>query len=133
MYADDLLLSHGRLWAAKGTVTLSVGCRLNWYRALPVSCVEHLALTVDGTRLIPDAIAVELGGRRIPAPALVEHDDCWWATGQVASLHCALEPGSVKDRYQVRLEVGTRIPYMAPMPDGSWRLVLDECTAWVSV
>ena len=76
MYADDLLLSRGRLSAAKGTVTLSVGCRLNWYRALPVSCVQHLALTVDGTRLIPDAIVVELGGRRIPAPALVEHDDC---------------------------------------------------------
>ena len=37
MYADDLLLSHGRVSAAKGTVTLSVGCRLNWYRALPVS------------------------------------------------------------------------------------------------
>ena len=63
MYADDLLLGHGRVSAAKGTVTLSVGCRLNWYRALPVSCVEHLALTVDGTRLIPDAITVELGAR----------------------------------------------------------------------
>lgn len=80
-------------------MTLSVGCRLNWYRALPVSCVEHLALTVDGTRLIPDVIAVALRGRQIPVPALVEHDDCWWATGQVAWLHCALEPGSVKDRY----------------------------------
>ena len=98
-----------------------------------MSCVEHLALTVDGTRLIPDAIAVELGGRRIPAPALVEHDDLWWATGQVASLRCALGPAPVKDRYQVRLEIGTRIPYMAAMPDGSWRLVRDECTAWVSV
>jgi hypothetical protein len=40
--------------AAEGSVTLSLGCRLNWYRALPVSCVEHLSLTVDGTRLIPD-------------------------------------------------------------------------------
>lgn len=36
----------------------------------------------------------------------------------------------MNDRYQVRLEVGTRIPYMAPMPDGSWRLVRDECISW---
>ena len=71
MYADDLLLSHGRLSAAKGTVTLSVGCRLNWYRALPVSCVEHLALTVDGTRLIPDAIAVASSTKNLPASSAV--------------------------------------------------------------
>jgi hypothetical protein len=132
MYADDLLLGHGRVSAAEGIVTLSLRCRLNWYRALPVSCVEHLSLTVDGTPLSADAIIVELGDRQIPAPALVEHDGLWWATGQVASLHCALGPGPVKDRYQVRLEIGTRIPYMAPMPDGSWRLARDECTAWVS-
>ena len=131
MFADDLLLGHGQVSAAEGIVTLSVGCRLNWYRALPVSCVEYLSVTVDGSRLNPDAITVELGGRQIPVPALIEHDD-WWATGQVASLHCALGARPMKDRYEVRLEVGTRIPYMGPMPDGSWRLVRDECTAWVS-
>jgi hypothetical protein len=61
-------------------------------------------------RLIPGAVTVELGSRQIRASSLVEHDDFWWATGQAASLHCALGPGPARDRYQVRLEVGTRIP-----------------------
>ena len=61
-------------------------------------------------RLIPGAVTVELGSRQIRASALVEHDDSWRAMGQAASLHCALGPGPMKDRYRVRLEVGTRIP-----------------------
>ena len=101
MYADDLLLSRGQVSEADGAVTLSVRCRLNWYRALPVSCVEQLSVTVDGTPLSPHAVTLELGDEQIPAPALVERDDSWWATGQVASLQCVLGPGTVKDRYRV--------------------------------
>jgi len=65
----------------------------------------------------PGCRRLEQGGRQIRTSALVEQDDFWWATGQVASLQCALGPGPIKERYHVRLEVGTRIPYMAPMPD----------------
>jgi hypothetical protein len=132
MFADDLILGCGRVSVADGTLTLTVGCRLNWYRALPVSCVEYLAVTVDGTRLSPAAVTVRLGGQQIPGPALTEHDDDWWAAGQVAWLDCTLGKRPAQDRYQVRLEIGTRVPYMGPAPDGSWRLVRDECTAWVA-
>ena len=53
MYADDLLLSHGRLSAAKGTVTLSVGCRLNWYRALRKDFEEATKFLIDQARADP--------------------------------------------------------------------------------
>jgi Domain of unknown function (DUF6379) len=131
MYAEDLIAGPGQVSAAGGIVTLSFGCRLNWYRALPVSCVEHLAVTVDGTPLPPGAVTVRLNGRPMTAVALVEHDDDWWPTGAIARLDCLLGPQPARRRYEVVLDIGIRVPYMGPMPDGSWRLVRDQCTARV--
>ena len=131
MFAEDLIAGSGQVSITGGIVTLSFGCRLNWYRALPVSCVEHLAVTVDGTLLPPMAVTVRLSGRRMTVAALVEHDNYWWPTGQVAWLDCTLGTHPAKNRYAVLMDMGIRVPYMGPMPDGSWRLVRDQCTAQV--
>jgi hypothetical protein len=131
MFAEDLIAGSGQVSITGGIVTLSFGCRLNWYRALPVSCVEHLAVTVDGTLLSPGAVTVRLNGQQMTVAALVEHDDDWWPTGEVAWLDCLLGTQPAKNRYEVVLDIGIRVPYMGPMPDGSWRLVSDQCTAQV--
>jgi len=132
VFAEDLIVGPGHVSVTDGIVTLSFGCRLNWYRALPVSCVEHLAVTVDGNRLSPGTVKVTLNGQQISAAALVEHDDDWWPAGEVAWLDCPLGTRPAMNLYEVELNVGIRVPYMGPMPDGSWRLVRDECTAWVA-
>ena len=88
MYADDLVLSHGRVSVAKGTVTLSVGCRLNWYRALPVRrtiacsgpCGRRLAPRSQGPDERDSGAGTYIGGaytayRRCHLPATPGHAD----------------------------------------------------------
>jgi Domain of unknown function (DUF6379) len=131
VFAEDLIVGPGEMSVTDGAVTLSFGCRLNWYRSLPVSCVEHLTVTVDETLLPAGAVTVILNGRPMTAAALIGRDDDWWPTGQVARLDCLLGTRPAKNRYQVLLDMGIRVPYMGPMADGSWRLVRDQCTAQV--
>jgi hypothetical protein len=128
MFADDMLLDRAEVRQVDGRLVLTLGCRLNWYRALPVSCVEHLSVTVDGVGVPAEAVSVRVAGVAVAANRLVEHDDDWWPAAHVAELECDLGARSVPDPVPVCLEIGTRVPYLGPLRDGGWRLVRDECS-----
>src|SRR3954463_6468187 len=55
---------------------LELSVRLNWYRSLPLSCVEQLDIRLDGEAL--EHAGLELAGVRCSVADLASADDRWW-------------------------------------------------------
>jgi hypothetical protein len=78
---------------------------LNWYRSLPLSCVETLELTVDGEPVARDAIAFD-------GHSLDELADRW------NEYWFVLDPATVRVRRplanarELKIRLGVRIPYL---------------------
>jgi hypothetical protein len=115
-------------WTGHG---LRLGVRLNWYRALPVSCVERLELTLDGAQLDPGRIAVEIGGLRCSVAELADQDDAWWHVADTCGISVDLGSAARPDDATVELLLGTRIPYLVS-PAGDAVVIVDRATAAVS-
>ena len=125
MFSRHLLESAA--WTDDG---LRLAVRLNWYRALPLSCVERLEIRLDGARLDPGLIALEIGGRRFPLAELAGQDDAWWHVPEVCRVSIDLEPAARTADATVELLLGTRIPYLVS-PGGEAVVIVDRATAAV--
>lgn len=87
-----------------GDDALSVGprgfnldIRLPWYRALPLSTVEIGELRVDGERIDPQAVTLEVNGKQFQLDELRDRINEWWYVLDSAYLHASapsIEPGS---------------------------------------
>jgi Domain of unknown function (DUF6379) len=107
---------------------LELSVRLNWYRSLPLSCVEQLEVRLDGVDLLP--ATVELDGVRSPVADLPTADDRWWHVLDSARVRVPLEHAPVAGRHEVELVLGSRIPYLVS-PDGSAAVIVDRARAEV--
>ncbi|MFJ9243850.1 DUF6379 domain-containing protein [Streptomyces sp. NPDC101776] len=106
--------------------------RLTWYRALPLSCVERITVTVDGTPVPDEAITLELDSTGpLSLSVLPSLTDTWWYVLDSALLTVdtatAVEPGD----HEVTVVLGLYIPYL---PVGGSPLVnLDTGSAQLKV
>jgi hypothetical protein len=93
---------------------LELSLRLNWYRSLPLSCVERLEVRLDG----------------VPVDVTLDLDGDWWHVRDSARLSAELaeEPGG--GQHAVELTIGTRIPYLVG-PDGHAVVIVDRARAEV--
>lgn len=110
---------------------LRLGVRLNWYRAMPVSCVERLELLLDGAALDGDRIVVEIGELRCSLAELADQDDAWWHVPETCAISIDLEPTARAQTSTVELLLGTRIPYLVS-PAGTAVVIVDRATATVA-
>lgn len=108
-----------------GRLELSV--RLNWYRSLPLSCLERLEVTLDGA---PLEVTLELDGVRRLVPALPGEDERWWHVLDSARLHAALPRDLDGGRHVVEVLLGTRIPYLVGPGDRAV-VIVDRARAEV--
>ena len=86
--------------------SLVVGLRLNWFRPLPLSCIEELTASVGGVPL--PAGVLTLDGTAYDAASLTDHDDVLWGLFSDAELVLP-RTGPVGD---VRVTIRTRIPLL---------------------
>ena len=126
MFARHLLES-ARL--EDGELVLIV--RLNWYRSLPVSCVERLEVALDGTFLPADRTTVELGGARCTIGELAAQDQRWWSVLDAATVRVDLDVPSAPGPRVVDLLLGTRIPYLVS-PAGDAAVIVDRARAEIT-
>jgi hypothetical protein len=107
--------------------TLVLGLRLNWFRPLPLSCVEELTASVDELPL-PAGVLV-LDGAGYDASALVDHDDVWWGLQSRANL---LVPWLARPAPgPVRVTIRTRMPSLLDHT-GSPVVVVDTAVVEVA-
>jgi hypothetical protein len=107
---------------------LELSVRLNWYRSLPLSCVEQLEVRLDGAAVEP--ATVEVDGVRYPVADLATADDRWWHVLDSALVRVPLERTPGAGRHEVELVLRSRIPYLVA-PDGSAAVIADRARAEV--
>nr|WP_281371790.1 DUF6379 domain-containing protein [Petropleomorpha daqingensis] len=103
--------------------------RLNWYRSLPLSCVEQLGVRLDGEALAPATLEVD--GVRYGVADLAAADDRWWHVLDSALVRVPLERTPGAGRHEVEFVLGSRIPYLVA-PDGSAAVIADSARAEVA-
>jgi Domain of unknown function (DUF6379) len=107
---------------------LELSVRLNWYRSLPLSCVERLEVRLDDA---PVDVLLELDGGRWPVADLGRQNERWWHVRDSARLSAELagEPGD--GPHTVEVLIGTRIPYLVG-PDDHAVVIVDRARAELS-
>jgi hypothetical protein len=117
--------------AVLGAAGLELSVRLNWYRSLPLACVERLEVSLDGTVLDAARTTVELDGIRCAVPDLASADDRWWQVLAAARVRIPLDTPPAPGRHEVELVIGTRIPYLVS-PAGDAAVIVDRARSEVS-
>ncbi|MCS7007598.1 MAG: DUF6379 domain-containing protein [Thermoleophilia bacterium] len=93
--------------------------RSHWYRALPLTSLAVIDLTLDGRRIDPADLVVEANGKRFRFQDLEERFDEWWFTTDPITLHIPAPGAERGGTHRVELELGLRIPYLLiGGPDG---------------
>ena len=112
-----------------GALVLAV--RLNWYRSVPLSCVERLEVELDGAALPAERTTLELGDVRTTPADLADRDDTWWHVLDAATVRVELDTVPDGGTHTVGLVLGTRIPYLVS-PGGDAAVVVDRTRAEVT-
>ena len=122
MFARHLLES-----VELGERSLELRVRLNWYRSLPLSCLEQLEVRLDGALLDPARTTVEVAGGRWPTAG----DDRWWPALDAARVRVELTDAPGAGPHTVDVVLGSRIPYLVS-PDGHAAVIVDRASAEVA-
>lgn len=91
--------------------------RLDWYRSLPLSCVEKVALALDGQPVAAEQIRFGINGHEYKLAELVTLADEVWFVLDSATLSVG-QPGVVArgESHTVTVEIAIRAPYIAIGP-----------------
>lgn len=95
---------------APGGVAFDV--RIPWYRSLPYSCVEGLDVVIDGTRIEPAQLRIELGGRSYGLGDLAPLHELWWHVADAAPVVVELEQPPAAGEHVLDVTLSMRIPYI---------------------
>ncbi len=106
----------------------AVQARLNWYRSLPLSCVEKVSLALDGAPVDPARIRFGINGHEYRLDELDDLVEEFWFVQDSATLH-VLQPGAVaKDEtHTLQAEITLRFPYI-PVGFGKFLTTPTSCT-----
>ena len=90
----------------------------HWYRALPLTSLSVVDLTLDGERVDNTHLTVEANGKTFEFAQLGELYDEWWFTTDAVTLHIPRD-GAAPGAHRVELDLGLSIPYLiVGGPDG---------------
>jgi len=109
------IIEEGSLRAGQEGFALSM--RLPWYRSLPLSCIEHLEVVVDGVPVDPDAMSLVLNGRELALAEIADLVEEYWFIQDSAILKAAV-PDRVKkgSKHQIDAVLAFRCPYIPVGP-----------------
>jgi len=96
---------------------------INYYRGLPLSCIDSIELWVDGEQVRPEDITCQTNGKEYPYLKLLSDDmetDTYWLFGDYMRLTIAKEGGITPGAHEVRIRLGTRRSYTPTL--------VSECT-----
>lgn len=120
MYDTHVLTDHDcrSIWEHGKKVGYAVNLKINYYRGLPLCCVDEITLEVDGKAVDPAAMYVQHRGKEFPYPAILKDDfptDFYWVFGEYLRVIVKKEGGIEQGRHNVKLTLGTRRSYTPTM------------------
>lgn len=120
MYDKHILTDEGcrSIWERGKKIGYCVNIKINYYRGLPLSCIEEIALKVDGHEVDPEIMLVQHNGREYPYLDLLTDDfptDIYWIFGEKLRVVVLKEGGIEQGRHTVELTLKTRRTYTPTM------------------
>ncbi len=119
MFARDLIESvtlDGR--------RLTLGIRLNWYRSLPLNCLQRLEVSLDGW--MTDGTTIGFAGHPMPLWAVAQDVTSWWSVRDTLQVTAELADSPSAGAHTVAVLLGNRIPYLIG-PDDQAVVIVDRC------
>lgn len=106
-----------------------VSIRLNWYRSLPISSVDHLQLSLDGQPVDSALLRFGVNGREYRLEELDEQVEEFWFV-QDSAIVSVQQPDKVKpgEEHKVEVEIALRFPYI-PIGPGKFLTNISKQTA----
>ncbi|WP_316860956.1 DUF6379 domain-containing protein [uncultured Cohaesibacter sp.] len=86
--------------------------RLTSYRALPLSCIEDISLSVDGRSISKDDMTFILNGERHALSDLAKLSHVWWWILDYAELFVASVGGLASGNHEIEGMLVTVEPYI---------------------
>jgi len=102
--------------------------RLNWYRSLPLSCVEKVRLALDGQWVDPGEVTFEVNAHEYRLDELAPLCEEFWFVQDSARLHVR-QAGKVAagESQTLDAEIALRFPYI-PIGPGKFLVNTTRCT-----
>jgi len=95
-----------------------VDVHLAWYRSLPLSCVEDVAINIDGRDVPREQLRVLVGGGELTLDQLADKVDDWWFVQDPLTVRVPdAKPKTAGSEADVSVHLATRIPYIIIGPD----------------
>jgi len=120
MYDAHILTDVGcrSIWEHGKKVGYCVNLKINYYRGLPLCCVDEIYLEVDGQPVDPASMFVQTNGREYPYLDILKDDfptDFYWIFGELLRVVVRKDGGIDQGCHNVKLRLGTRRSYTPTM------------------
>lgn len=120
MYDKHILSEAGArsVWDNGKKVGYAVNLTINYYRGLPLCCVDEITLVVDGETVPAEDMVVQHNGREYPYLELLSDDfptDFYWIFGEKLRIVVKKDGGIEQGRHDVKVTLGTRRSYTPTM------------------
>lgn len=116
LYENDILTNVGArsVYEHGRRIGFCVNIRINYYRGLPLSCLDYIVLTVDGETARPEDMIVRCSGKEYPYLHILSDDmetDTYWLFGDYLRVTVLRAGGIEPGRHEVTLNLGVRRSY----------------------
>ena len=120
MYDSHLITDHDcrNMYSHGVNYGYSVDITINYYRGLPISCIDEIALEVDGEAIDPKDMVVRTRGKEF-AYNFILSDECptdlYWLHGDYLKVIVLKDGGIPQGIHHVKLTLKTRRSYTPTM------------------
>jgi hypothetical protein len=120
MYEQHILTDEGcrSIWEHGKKVGYCVNLKINYYRGLPLCCIDEITLEVDGEKVDPSAMVLQHNGREYAYLDILKDDfptDFYWLFGEKLRVVIKKQGGIEQGLHTVKLTLGTRRSYTPTM------------------
>jgi hypothetical protein len=120
MYDEHVLTDEGcrNVWKNGKKVGYCVNLKINYYRGLPICCIDQISLEVDGEKVDPSSMILQHNGKEYPYLEILKDDfptDVYWLFGEKLRVVVKREGGIDQGRHHVKVTLGTRRSYTPTM------------------
>lgn len=120
MYEAHILSDEGcrSVWEHGRKVGYCINLKINYYRGLPLCCVDEIALVVDGQPVDPKIITLQHNGREYAYEDILKDDfptDFYWLFGEKLRVVVHQQGGIDQGRHTVAVTLKTRRSYTPTM------------------
>ena len=120
MYDTHILTEDGArsVWEDGKKTGYAVNLTINYYRGLPLCCVDEITLVVDGETVPAEDMILQHNGREYNYLEILADDfptDFYWIFGEKLRVVIKKDGGIEQGRHNVRLTLGTRRSYTPTM------------------